>query len=105
MGANNLQVDKDNLTITMEREFNAPIDLVWKAHSQADMIPKWWGDTTVAKMDFKEGGEWRYVSKNQNGQDMAFFGIFKEIKPNELITWTFNFEPYGTDHPIVETIT
>jgi uncharacterized protein YndB with AHSA1/START domain len=112
MSKNNLQVDKEKKITTMERIFDAPRDLIWKAHTDPKLISEWWGpratQTIIEKMEVKDGGEWRFVhkSKNDKGEDeeYAFYGVFKEIKEPESITWTFNFEPIGPGHEITETI-
>jgi uncharacterized protein YndB with AHSA1/START domain len=107
MSKNNLQIDEEKKQTTMEREFDAPKELLWKAHSEPTLIPKWWGprkyETVVEKMDFKTGGEWRYINKSDEG-DFAFYGVYKEIKELESITWTFNFEPIGPGHELTETV-
>lgn len=112
MSKNNLQVDKENLITIMERTFDAPKELLWKAHVEPSLMPKWWGpssyETVVEKMDVTEGGEWRYIQrgKDEKGNDAeyAFSGVYKEIKDQESITWTFNFEPIGPGHEITETV-
>jgi uncharacterized protein YndB with AHSA1/START domain len=112
MGKNNVQIDKENKMTIMERVFDAPLEMLWKAHVDPTLIPQWWGprdtQTVVAEMDVREGGKWRYVHKgpDENGQiaEYAFYGEYKEIKEHESITWTFNFEPIGPGHEITETI-
>jgi uncharacterized protein YndB with AHSA1/START domain len=112
MSKNNLVIDRENNVTTMERVFDAPKELLWKAHVDPTLIPKWWGpdeySTIVEKMDVRVGGEWRYVhkGKDEKGQDAeyAFYGEYKELKENESLTWTFNFEPIGPGHEITETI-
>lgn len=112
MSKNNLVIDKENKVTTMERVFNAPLAMLWKAHVDPELIPQWWGPretkTVVEKMDVRDGGEWRYVQKgpDENGQDAeyAFYGMYKEVKEHESITWTFNFEPIGPGHEITETV-
>jgi uncharacterized protein YndB with AHSA1/START domain len=116
MGANNIQVDKDKLTVSMERVFNAPKELVWKAHTTPELIQKWWGtddsEMVVDKMDVREGGEWRFVNKpslaanatKMNGQEYAFHGTYRKVDAPNSLTWTFNFEPIGPGHELTETI-
>ncbi len=109
MSKNNLQLDRENKVMTMERVFDAPRELVWKAHTDATLIPKWWGprkyETIVETMEVKPGGKWRYLNKDDKGETFAFYGEFKELKEPESITWTFNFEPIGPGHEITETVT
>jgi uncharacterized protein YndB with AHSA1/START domain len=85
--------------LTYERTFDAPRELVWKAHTDPDLIPKWWGQrgstTTVAEMDVRPGGKWRYVSSAPDRDDIAFYGEFLEVTPPERIKWTFMFDVEG----------
>lgn len=92
----------------MSRVFNAGPEALWKAHTDPEMISKWWGprDTTtyVDKMEVKEGGSWRFIHKDREGNQTAFFGIFEQLKEPEEITWTFNYEPLSLGHELVETV-
>ena len=92
----------------MERVFEAPRELVFKTVSDPKLIPQWWGpaqfETKIDKMDFKVGGEWRFVQVGKDGQEFAFHGVYKEIIVNEKISDTFNFEPIGPGHELLETM-
>jgi len=108
MNQTTFSVNKQNLEVVIERVFNAPKELIWKVISDPNMIPKWWGpaqfETVVEKMDFRVGGQWRFIHKNGT-QEYAFHGVYKEIVPLEKVTDTFNFEPIGPGHEMVETMT
>ena len=112
MSKNNVQIDKKQKITTMERVFDAPRELLWKAHTNPKLIPQWWGprdsEAVVEKMEVRVGGEWRYIhkGKDEKGQpvEYAFYGVYKEIKEPESLTWTFNFEPIGPGHEITETV-
>ncbi|MEW6603156.1 MAG: SRPBCC domain-containing protein [Thermoproteota archaeon] len=82
-------IDRKNKKVIMERIFDAPPELVFRAHTDAELIPKWWTNTKVAELDVRVGGKWRFVS-NWNGQESVSSGEFKEIVPNEKIVETFN---------------
>lgn len=105
-------VNKEKLESTMERVFDAPRELLWKAHTDAELMAKWWGprqyEVNVEKYDAVPGGSWRisHKGKDEKGQEAtyAFYGEFLEIKKPEHITWTFNFEPIGPGHEITETV-
>lgn len=104
---NSFKVLKDEKKVVMVRIFDAPRRLVWKAYTDPDLIKKWWGPrnlaTIIEKMDVKEGGEWRYIHTEENGKEHPFHGIYKEIREPENISRTFNYEPIGTGHEMVET--
>ena len=108
MSKNNLVVERENLSFTMSRIFDAPRDVVWKVFIDPELVPKWWGPkyltTTVDKMDVKVGGIWRYIQKDAEGNEFAFNGVYKEIVAPERLTYTFEFEPMA-GHISVETVT
>jgi uncharacterized protein YndB with AHSA1/START domain len=85
--------------LVFERTFDAPRDLVWKAFTDPELIPRWWGPhgttTTVAEMDVRVGGAWRYVSRGPDREDVTFYGEYLEIDPPEGYTWTFMFDVEG----------
>lgn len=108
MSKNNLEVDREERTITMSRVFDAPRQLVWKVCTDPDLVPRWWGPraltTIVDKMEVKVGGAWRYIHKDADGNEYAFNGVYKEVEPPERMTYTFEFEPMA-GHISTETIT
>ena len=52
--------------LVFERTFDAPRSLVWRAFTDPELVPRWWGKhgttTTIEEMDVRPGGRWRYVS-------------------------------------------
>src|SRR5690606_36527914 len=61
----NFVVDKDSLTVTVKRSFDAPVDLVWSAWTEANLLAQWWAPkpwkAVTKDMDFREGGRWLYA--------------------------------------------
>jgi uncharacterized protein YndB with AHSA1/START domain len=102
-------VKRDELKVIMERIFDAPRDAVFRAFTDPDAIPKWWGPrkyaTTVDKMDVRVGGAWRFIHRDEDGKEYAFHGIFKAIEPPRLISQTFVFEGIPGDHEVLDTLT
>jgi uncharacterized protein YndB with AHSA1/START domain len=86
----------DQILIT--REFDAPRHLVYKAWTTPDLVRRWWsgqrGDVTLAEIDLRVGGRWRYVMVADGGFEVAFHGEFREIVPNERIVSTEVYEGY-----------
>lgn len=97
-----------DLEIAMSRVFNAPRELVFRAHTDPDLVPRWWGQrgstTIVDTMDVKPGGAWRFVQKAPDGSEYGFRGEYREVVPPERLTWTFEFEGMP-GHILVETMT
>lgn len=87
--------------IVMTRVFDAPRELVWKAMTDPDAIPKWWGprqySTRVDKMDVRVGGVWRYVQHDAEGNEHAFHGEYRELVEPEKIVYSFIYEPMSDD--------
>jgi uncharacterized protein YndB with AHSA1/START domain len=82
--------------ILITREFDAPKDLVYKAWTTPELVKRWWhanrGEVTVAEIDLRVGGTWRYVAIADGGFEVAFHGEFREIVPNERIVSTEVYE-------------
>ena len=85
--------------LTYERVFDAPRELVWRANTDAELIPRWCGPrghtTRVVDLDLRPGGKWRWVSTDESGNEFAFYGEYLEVVPPERITWTFMFDVEG----------
>ena len=94
--------------IVMTRVFDAPRELVFKAHVDPTLISQWWGlrsyTTLVDQMDARPGGKWRFVQRRADGSEEGFRGEFREIVPPERFTWTFEWEGLP-GHVGVETYT
>lgn len=94
--------------IVMTREFDAPRDLVFEAHTSCEHMLHWWGprkyEFASCELDFRPGGKWRIVHRGPDGEEYAFRGEFREIVPPERIVWTFEFQ--GVPGSVsVETLT
>ena len=78
-------VNKDDLKVVMSRIFDVQREKVYTAFTDANLIPQWWGPsiytTTIDKHDFVVGGIWRYIQRDNDGNEFAFNGVFKEIIP------------------------
>lgn len=94
--------------IVMTRVFEAPRELVFKAYTDPNAIPQWWGPsrhtTIVDKMEVKMGGIWRYVSHDSAGNEFAFRGVYHSIEYPSRIVFTFEFEGMP-GHVLLETVT
>lgn len=80
--------------IVMTREFDAPRELVFRAHSSCEHVRKWWGrgHPMDCVMDFRPGGAYRYVEHVPGGGAPAFHGEYVEIVEPERIVLTQEFE-------------
>jgi uncharacterized protein YndB with AHSA1/START domain len=82
--------------IFITRDFDAPKDLVYEAWTTPELVTRWWnakrGEVTVAEIDLRVGGRWRYVMVTDDGFEVAFHGEFREIVPYERIVSTEIYE-------------
>ena len=82
--------------ILITREFDAPRHLVYRAWTMPELVRRWWsgnrGEMTVAEIDLRVGGAWRYVMVIDDGLEVAFHGEYREIIPNERIVSTEVYE-------------
>jgi uncharacterized protein YndB with AHSA1/START domain len=85
--------------ILITREFDAPKHLVYEAWTTPELVKRWWsghrGTVTIAEIDLRVGGMWRYVMVAEGGFEVAFHGEYREIVPNERIVSTEVYEAPG----------
>jgi len=71
--------------VIITRILNAPREVVWEAWTNPKHIVNWWGPdgftTTIEKMDFRVGGEWRYMMIGPDGTRYPNHMVYKEITP------------------------
>jgi uncharacterized protein YndB with AHSA1/START domain len=95
--------------ILIEREFDAPKQLVWKAFTTPELVRRWWharrGEMTVAEIDLRPGGRWRYAMVADGGFEVAFHGEYREIVPHERIVSTEVYEGAPGAGPAINTLT
>ena len=94
--------------ITITREFDAPRDLVFRAHVDPELLVQWLGPrdltTTIDCYDARDGGTWRYVQKDADGNEYGFHGVFHGTPSPEAIVQTFEFEGVP-GHVMLDTTT
>ena len=105
--ASKLSLPSD-VEIVGSRIMDAPPELVFKAYTDPELIPEWWGPrrytTTVDKMDVRPGGAWRFIHRAADGGQHAFNGVYREVLPPKRLVFTFNYEG-APGHEVVETVT
>jgi len=90
--------------IRVERVFNAPRALVWRAYTDAQWVAQWWGrgnPLTVERYEVERGGHWRFVEHSAEG-DHGFEGRFREVTPMDRIVQTFEWDGLP-GYPCVQT--
>lgn len=87
--------------IDMSREFDAPRDLVFRAYSDPELLVQWLGPRkykmTVESWDVRDGGRWRYVNSDDEGNAWGFHGVFHGDQTPDGMLQTFEFEGWPGD--------
>jgi uncharacterized protein YndB with AHSA1/START domain len=103
-----LELGKQELLIT--HECDAPRELVWRAFTEPDLIIQWLLGPRKAglkmrldKFEPKNGGSWRYVHVDKNGNEFAFHGVNHEVHPPAHIIQTSEFEGLKGHHVSLDT--
>lgn len=97
---------KQELFIT--REFDARRELVFRAYTDPDIYVRWLGprdlETTLETFEPVSGGRWRFIQKDQDGNEFGFHGVNHDVTAPERIIGTFEFEGLPeSGHVILET--
>src|SRR3954464_6922598 len=80
---------RQELVIT--REFDLPLELLFKAYVEADIVEQWMG-TKVLKLESRKHGSYRFETTDPKGNKHGFHGVIHEFSPNRKITRTFEME-------------
>lgn len=99
---------KQEMRIT--REFDAPRELVFQAFTDPELYVQWLGPrrltTILDTFEPRSGGRWRYLQKDQSGNEFGFHGVYHEVRAPERIIDTFEFEGLPeAGHVALETLT
>jgi uncharacterized protein YndB with AHSA1/START domain len=95
--------------VLITREFNAPRQMVFDAHSKPDLIRKWltgppgW-TMPVCNVDFRVGGTYRYVWENETGTRMGMGGTYREIAAPSRVVSTELFDEDWTGGETINTL-
>jgi uncharacterized protein YndB with AHSA1/START domain len=92
-----ITADPDVPLVRITREFDAPPEKVFLAHTDPDLVVQWLGprglEMRIDHYDCRTGGSYRYLHA-RDGNEYAFHGSFHEVRPSELIVQTFTFEGF-----------
>jgi uncharacterized protein YndB with AHSA1/START domain len=108
MADTELIVEPGRQDIIVTRVFDAPRDVVFKALTDPDLIPNWWGprkyETIVDRADIRPGGLWRFLNRDAEGNEYAFKGVYHDVVAPERVVQTFEWEGLP-GHVSLETLT
>ena len=97
----NAEDGKQELVIT--REFDLPLELLFKAYVEPEIVEQWMG-TKVLKLESKKHGSYQFETTDAQGNKYGFNGVIHEFSPNQKITRTFEMEntPFGVQLEFLE---
>jgi uncharacterized protein YndB with AHSA1/START domain len=113
MSENNVQKKTttyvEDLSLVVERTFDAPRELVWDAWTNPEHVAIWWGmggKLAVCEIDLSPGGAYRYVMRGPDGSEYPFIGVYREVvKPERLVyTRIFDVEPFFIHESLVTDV-
>jgi len=94
--------------IVSTREFNAPRELLFRAHTEPELLAQWLGPREytmlVDRFDVRDGGTWRYIQRDTAGNEYGFHGVFHGTPSPDSIVQTFEFEGVP-GHVSLQTLT
>ena len=95
-------------TISITRTFAAPPELLFRAHTEPDLLVQWLGPRRlkmeIDRYDLRNGGIWRYIHRDTDGTEYGFHGVFHGTPSPDGITQTFEFEG-APGHVSLDTLT
>jgi uncharacterized protein YndB with AHSA1/START domain len=85
------------------REFDLPVELLFKAYIEPQIVEQWMG-TKVIKLENKKHGSYQFETTDPKGNKHGFNGTIHEFSPNQKITRTFEMEntPFGVQLEFLE---
>ncbi|MEQ6902637.1 SRPBCC family protein [Nocardioides sp. YIM 152588] len=107
-GGTTIEADPSVPTVRIVREFDAPRELVYRAHVDPELIARWLGprstDMRIETWDMRTGGEYRYTAVRDGEEIAHFYGSVHRVTENERIVQTFGFEE-APDAVSLDTLT
>lgn len=90
-----LKAPVDTLAMEFTRAFDAPVEAVFRAHAEPELVKQWLGphglEMVISEWDFRSHGGYRYTHANESGT-FGFNGTFHTVRTDEFILQTFEFE-------------
>jgi uncharacterized protein YndB with AHSA1/START domain len=87
--------DETNKKIKVTREFDAPVERVWKSWTNREMLDQWWAPkpwkANTTSMDFREGGTWLYYMQGPEGERHYAKVVYETIASNKSFSGTDGF--------------
>lgn len=92
-----IHAEEGKQEILITREFDLPLELLFKAYVEPEIVEQWMG-TKVLKLENNKHGAWQFETTDPKGNKHGFNGVIHEFVPNQKITRTFEME--NTPFPV-----
>jgi len=86
-----VKAEEGKQVIVITREFDLPLELLFKAYEEPEIVEQWMG-TKVLKLENKNHGSYRFETTDPKGNRHGFNGVIHEFLPNKKIIRTFEME-------------
>lgn len=89
------EIDRESRTITIKRDFEAGISLVWDYFTKSELLDQWWAPkpwkATTKIFEFTENGKWFYSMSSPEEEELWSMGIFHDIRKNSSFSINDSF--------------
>jgi uncharacterized protein YndB with AHSA1/START domain len=84
--------------VRVTRDFKAPRELVWRAHTEPELFQRWIGgypgwSMPVCDMDVRPGGKYRWRWRSEEGKEFGFYGEYREVVAPEHMVHAEYYDP------------
>lgn len=86
-----IKAEENTQELFITREFDLPLELLFKAYEDAEIVEQWM-NTKVIKLENHKHGSWRFETSHDGQVVFSANGVILEFVPNEKITRTFEME-------------
>lgn len=96
MGTTQISAEPGAPFIDVSREFDAPKELLFRAHTDPELVVQWLGpekyQMTIERWEVADGGAWRYTHRDADGTVYGFHGVFHGTPSPDNLVQTFEFD-------------
>ncbi|MEI9921043.1 MAG: SRPBCC domain-containing protein [Bacteroidota bacterium] len=98
-----VEAEDGRMDLFITREFDLPLELLFKAYAEPELVEQWMG-TRVEKLENKKGGGYHFVTTDPKGNKYVFRGAVHDFIPNKKIVRTFEMEnaPLGVQLEVLQ---